>query len=251
MPIGGPDDGRLDSSQSGTLANPAIDTARGAGFSLIDNLGRLILYDNFDQGLAGWGVSGSGSSYPAIKVRRDNLVYGVSGLNPFGRYALLLPGAAAAVPQVSKVIVVPKSGNMGVEIALRSDYAGAVGSGSNVELFLTLGFASSFAFGFRYNSAAGQFEIRNNAPAWVAVATFDRGLAGKQWWRYKAIVNPTTGSYERIILPKQTLTGLGITGPATSLTDGQIDISIYVNAGAPTPSNEYVGYFALTQDEPA
>ena len=47
MPRGGPDDGVLPSGVSGTKQNPAIDTARRAGFSLIDNLGRLVLYDDF------------------------------------------------------------------------------------------------------------------------------------------------------------------------------------------------------------
>ncbi len=247
MPRGGPDDGRLPSNVSGTTYNPAIDTARGSGFALLDNLGRLVLYDNFTDGLGGWAYTPTGVR-PGLKVRRDNLAFPLSGLSPFGPSPVVFYGQSVTNSGLRKSLVTPQSGRIGLEIGLRSDNGGV--SSSWLECRLTVGSTTgNWSFAFRYlpSVSAGQLEI---AGVWTTVYGFNRGGAGWDWWRFKMVVDPVAATYDGLTVPGAKLSALGAGGTALGIGIDQIRLSIDCPSGAVTPSNEYLGYVSLTQDEP-
>lgn len=246
MPRGGPDDGRLASTASGTVSNPAIDTARGSGFALLDNLGRLVLYDNFSDGLGGWGWIPSGTK-PQIKVRRDNLVRPSAGLSPFGPQPVMFTGDASNPSTLNRTIISPRSGKVGIEIGLRTDSPSPVSSGSWLEVSVDM---SALLFGARYLPSSGVFQIYTTGPTWSTIATFSRGVNGYNWWRFKVVMDPSSGNYARVILPGSTLLNQGTAPASVNTTTDEIALTITCPPGAAVPSKEYLGYVSLTQDEP-
>lgn len=254
MPIGSPDDGRLESNRSGTMQSPAIDTARGAGFSLLDNLGRLVFYDNFNAGLSRWSVSSPGT-FPYIQRRTDNLVTPQSA-NPFGFQSAAIPGPAiGTTTAIQTSLSVPASGNVGLEVGLRSDYGSTDGSILVASIRIANHTAPNidWEFATSYDPAAAQLRLFRSGATWDPVgATFQRGFGGYKWWTHKIVVDPSAGSYKRLSYPLGiiNLSGSGAPGAVFAAQAGEMIVSLYVVGKNVPRSTEMVGYVSVTVDEP-
>lgn len=251
MARGGPDDGILASTVSGTGSNPTIDTARGAGFSLLDNLGRLVFYDNFARGLGGWGRLPTGSA-PALRTRRDTgaVAFTSGGVSPYGPHPAYIAGQAAAPGGLRLSLVLPPSGKVGIELGLRTDSNSTLGSW--IETVLTHNMASiAYRSAVRYYPSTQTLQYQDIAGTWTnfAAGSFLRGANGYDWWALKWVTDFSLGKITRLVMPRGVLTP-NVSIQSGTAEPGETLVEITVPPNGATLTNEYIGYVALTQDEP-
>lgn len=250
MPIiDGPDFGSPNYDEASPVAYDSSQISdRGQGFSILDNLGRLLFFDDFKNGVSAWQLSQSGSGVvPGVvfPVSNNGLTFSAPCVCD------LATVAAFGASQIRKNWMDLDLNKIGVEVCFYNQPG-------NPDLLIQI---------FREYNLLSWNSVLRVSPVNGTVAIFDEfgvfqtienvpevaAQVSSMWTQVKFVVDPNTRSYVRgnlagrfYDLSKTRMSETNIAVPA-------FDINVTVSASAPDASHKtdlMLAYVLITRNEP-
>ncbi len=222
------------------VASPTIDLSEIAsmlyGFSLLDQQGRLLLLDTFNNGLAAWFTTQGGAAAPP-EITTDSPAFVAPNsvrLNP----GVVLNDAT----QLDRTIVLGVSSRIGLEAAFET-----LATGGLVYITMLYGTpAADYLAQMRYDPTTAIWSV-NTPSGWADILTQTTTLAYVQ---AKLVADFGASTYLRAVIGEVVVPLTQYWLPTgTSIADGLLTTGFYVYSRGAGTTAVRLGLLAATRDE--
>lgn len=217
--------------------------AERAGFSRLDNRGRVIWFDDFRQGLFRWSLQNNGTGLDPVHLYSEELSVGFHG-------AVKLDAVANnGVSQMDTSLVLPVSKRLGVEVSIR-----LISGFGDVEINLSHNYSGTTARDaiFYIAASTGAIKIYDNLTSRTVFTPSNVSQLLNSWITVKFVVDLENNRWMRAMLGNQQfdLSSYALRTGASSL-NGFTEVIIR-NTGIDATNKEewYCGYVVISGDEP-
>jgi len=241
----GPDDDVPGYQVAGLLIDPAEVQAREAGFSSLDMRGRVLIQDDFGEGIGAWlPVADSGATAPYVLVSPSAADVGV--------YAFIAPNFVKADPGVTvdQISAMVRSLNLGQSNRIGIESAIFVKGVTPPKHTLEVKYnynGTIYRAQLTFSPATNQWTI--DTPSGVVVVSTITVL--NSWAQVKVVADFSTGKYVRATIGENEIDiSAHSMRVLTSVSQGTIFFTLLTQSRGAGTLPGYFGYALMTRDEP-
>lgn len=240
MSRGRPDYGIGELEIAESLDNQDTIMVANRGINTVDGLGRLCYYEDFKEGVMGWGRSALAPAAAAILFygkgeTGSTCVFMDAGINP-----------GIGTSEIHKSFRLDGGTSVGVEFSFRV-------MSDNADIVLLYGFQSNGVnmVGGVKLSYDNKLYLRNDLQTFTQIDTFPIDATDPNWLSVKLVMSVETRKYERLIIGQKRYTGLSVLPVYLGATGlSKVAVTIYTDSQGLNNHKCYLGHVAITTDEP-